>query len=138
LTRLGDSREAARYFEHVEQVQRQRLADRRRMLSLDALREEAALRAREGDHNGASALWRQVIGLDPQRASDHVGLAEALANAGRLDAAIEEYERAATLGADPVVYRRLADLYAKAGRAPDAARARLRYEAALGGGSPTR
>lgn len=138
LTRLGDSREAARYFERVEQVQRQRLADRRRTLSLDALREEAALRAREGDHSGASALWQQVIGLDPQRASDHVGLAGALANAGRLDAAIEEYERAARLGADPVVYRRLADLYARAGRAPDAARARLRYEAALGGGSPTR
>jgi tetratricopeptide (TPR) repeat protein len=61
-----------------------------------------------------------------------------LANAGRLDAAIEEYERAAALGADPVVYRRLADLYDKAGRAPDAARARLMYEAALGGGSTPR
>jgi tetratricopeptide (TPR) repeat protein len=138
LTRLGDSREAARYFERVEQVQRRRLADRRKTLSLDALREEAALRAREGDHDGASALWQQVIRLDPQRASDRVGLAEALANAGRLDAAIEEYERAATLGTDPVVYRRLADLYAKAGRAPDAARARLMYEAALGGGSTAR
>jgi superkiller protein 3 len=138
LTRLGDSRDAGRYFEHVEHAQRQRLADRRRALSLDALREEAALRARENDHNGASALWQQVIRLDPQRASDHIGLAGALANAGRLDAAIEEYERAAALGADPVVYRRLADLYDKAGRAPDAARARLMYEAALGGGSTPR
>jgi len=44
LTRLGNSREAARHFEHVEQVQRQRLADRRRQLLLDTLREEAALR----------------------------------------------------------------------------------------------
>ena len=44
LTRLGNAREAARYFEHVEQVQRQRLADRRRQLLLDTLREEAALR----------------------------------------------------------------------------------------------
>ena len=138
LTRLGDSREAARYFERVEQVQRQRLADRRRTLSLDALREEAALRATEGDHTRASALWQQVIRLDPKRASDHVGLAGALAGAGRLDAAIEEYERAAALGADPVVYRLLADLYAKAGRAPDAARARVMYEAALGGGSTAR
>lgn len=138
LTRLGDSRDAARHFERVEEVQRQRLADRRRTLSLDAMREEAALRARQGDHEGASALWRQVIRLDPQRASDHVGLAAALAQAGRFDAAIEEYERAATLGADPVVYRQLADLYAKAGRAQDAARARLMYEAALGGGSTAR
>lgn len=44
LTRLGNSREAAPYFERVEQVQRQRLADRRRQLLLDIQREEAALR----------------------------------------------------------------------------------------------
>ena len=37
LARLGNGRDAARYFEHVEQVQRQRLADRRRTLSIDAL-----------------------------------------------------------------------------------------------------
>jgi tetratricopeptide (TPR) repeat protein len=138
LTRLGNDRDAARYFERVERVQRERLADRRRTLSLDTLREEAALRAREGDHDRATALWRQVIQLDPQHASDHVALAGALAGAGQLDAAIEEYERAATLGADPVVYRLLADLYAKAGRTPDAARARVRYESALAGGRTAR
>ena len=44
LTRLGNSREAAPYFARVEQVQRQRLADRRRQLLLDIQREEAALR----------------------------------------------------------------------------------------------
>jgi tetratricopeptide (TPR) repeat protein len=44
LTRLGNGREAAPYFERVEQVQRQRLADRRRQLLLDIQREEAARR----------------------------------------------------------------------------------------------
>ena len=44
LTRLGNAREAAPYFERVEQVQRQRLAERRRQLLLDIQREEAALR----------------------------------------------------------------------------------------------
>jgi superkiller protein 3 len=44
LTRLGKGREAAPYFERVEQVQRQRLADRRRQLLLDIQREEKALR----------------------------------------------------------------------------------------------
>jgi tetratricopeptide (TPR) repeat protein len=44
LTRLGKGREAAPYFERVEQVQRQRLAERRRQLLLDIQREEAALR----------------------------------------------------------------------------------------------
>lgn len=138
LTRLGRGREAAPYFEQVERVQRQRQADRRRTLSLDALREEAALRAGEHDHDRAAALWRQVIQQDPRRASDHAGLAAALAGAGRLDAATEEYERAARLGADPIVYRRLADLYTQTGRAPDAARARVLYEEALRGGSTGR
>jgi len=45
LTRLGNSRDAARHFEHVEQVQQQRLSDRRRKLLLDTLREEAATRS---------------------------------------------------------------------------------------------
>ena len=67
------------------------------------------------------------------RASNHAGLAAALASAGQDDAAIVEYERAAALGAEPAVYRQLANLYAKIGRAPDAARARVRYEAALQG-----
>jgi len=44
LTRVGNGREAARYFEHVQQVQRQRQTDRRRQLLLDIQREEAALR----------------------------------------------------------------------------------------------
>ena len=41
LTRLGNDRDAAPHFEHVEQVQRQRLAERRQKLQLDILREEA-------------------------------------------------------------------------------------------------
>ena len=63
LTRLGNGRDAARYFERVEQVQRQRLADRRRKLSLDTLREEAALRARsttttaQPNSGGRSSNW---------------------------------------------------------------------------------
>jgi tetratricopeptide (TPR) repeat protein len=91
LTRLGKGREAAPYFARVEQVQRQRLADRRQTLSLDTLREEADLRSREGQYDRAAALWHQ-----------------------------------------------LADLYAKAGRTQDAARARVMYEAALRGGSAVR
>ena len=63
LTRLGNSREATPYFERVEQVQRQRLADRRQTLSLDTLREEADLRSREGQYDRAAALWRQLADL---------------------------------------------------------------------------
>ena len=49
---------------------------------------------------------------------------------GRFDAAIALYEKALTVDSDPVVYSRLADLYAKVGRALDAARARALYEKA--------
>jgi tetratricopeptide (TPR) repeat protein len=63
LTRLGKGREAAPYFARVEQVQRQRLADRRQTLSLDTLREEADLRSREGQYDRAAALWRQLADL---------------------------------------------------------------------------
>lgn len=61
---------------------------------------------------------------------------------GRFDTAIALYEKALAIEADPAVYGRLADLYAKVGRAPDAARARALYEKALQGdrasGSPAR
>jgi len=50
---------------------------------------------------------------------------------GRVDAAIALYEQALAVESDPVVYGRLADLYAKAGRAADAIRARAMYEKAL-------
>ncbi len=63
LTRLGNARDAARYFEHVQQVQQQRQAERRRTLSLDTLREEADLRSRERQYDRAAALWGQLAEL---------------------------------------------------------------------------
>ena len=131
LTRAGNSEEAKQYFSRVEQAQRQTLADRRRALSLDVLKEEAALRTSEGNYERAAALWEQVLTREPGRASNHARFAAVLASAGRIDAAIERYEKALTLGAEPAAYLHLAELYSKAGRAPDAARARLMYEKAL-------
>ena len=92
LMRLGNTQEAARELERVEQAQRQMLADRRRNMSLDVLKEEAALRAAEGNYG----------------------------------AAIDLYEKAITLGADPAVHRELAALSLKVGRIDDAARAKAR------------
>ena len=109
------------------------LADRRRNMSLDVLKEEAALRAAEGNYDRAAALWQQAIDQEPGRPANHLGLAAALAGAGRIDAAIAHYEKAVALGADPVVYRQLAELYAKVGRIDDAARASAMYERALQG-----
>ncbi|HXH25873.1 MAG TPA: tetratricopeptide repeat protein [Vicinamibacterales bacterium] len=141
LLRLGRADAAAEEFERVAEAQRRMIAERRRDMTLDVLREEAALRAAEGHHGRAVDLWRQVIGREPERPSNHLGLARALLDAGRVDEAISEYERAAELGAEPAVYLQLADLYAKAGRMTDAARARTRYQRALpadGAGSRAR
>ena len=107
LARLGKKEEAAEHFARVEQAQRQMLSDRRRTLSYDVLKEEAALRASEG----------------------------------RFDTAIELYEKAIALGAEPAVYGQLATLYARVGRSPDAARAKAMYEKAMQdsrAGSPAR
>jgi tetratricopeptide (TPR) repeat protein len=92
LMRTGNAQEAAREFDRVQQAQRQALADRRRSMSLDVLKEEAALRIAEGNYGAAIAL----------------------------------YEKAITSGADPAVYRQLAELYMKVGRVDDAARAKAR------------
>ena len=92
LMRSGNTQGAAREFDRVEQAQRQALADRRRSMSLDVLKEEAALRTAEGNYGAAIAL----------------------------------YEKAITFGADPGVYRQLAELYMKVGRVDDAARAKAR------------
>jgi tetratricopeptide (TPR) repeat protein len=50
---------------------------------------------------------------------------------GRFDAAIALYEKALAIESDPTSYGRLADLYARVGRALDAARARALQEKAL-------
>lgn len=50
---------------------------------------------------------------------------------GRFDTAIALYEKALAVDSDPAVYTLLADLYAKVGRALDAARARAMSEKAL-------
>lgn len=96
LARLGRTDEAATHFARVEQEQRQMVADSRRILSHDTLKEEAALRVAEG----------------------------------RFETAITLYEKALGVGPDADVYRRLADLYTRVGRASDAARARAMYEKA--------
>jgi tetratricopeptide (TPR) repeat protein len=133
LQRVGNTREAALEFDRVEQAQRREIEERRRALTLDTLKEEAMLRMAEGSYDRAAALWRQAIEREPERASNHLQLAAALASADRTGMAIEEYETALRLGADPLVYRQLADLYASAGRPADAARARALYTRALQG-----
>jgi Flp pilus assembly protein TadD len=106
LMRLGNTEEAAREFERVEQAQRQTLAARRREMTLDVMKEEAALRTAEGNYDRAIE---------------------------QLEAAAKLQSRDSAARTDPEIYRRLAELYAKVGRVEDAARATSMYTRARQG-----
>ena len=97
------------------------------MLRKDALRAAAATRPEE-----AVAAWQKVVDTDPKSVSDRVALANALAQAGRLEAAVGQLEAASRLDdSDRETYRQLAELYSKLGRASDSARARQTYQRLL-------
>ena len=63
LLQLGRPAEAAPHFTYVEQAQRQLLADRRRTLSSDVLKEEAALRVAEGQLEAAVTLYEKALAV---------------------------------------------------------------------------
>jgi tetratricopeptide (TPR) repeat protein len=131
LQRSGRAEEGGRELAEFQKLLTQKTEDRRRTMALGVIKEEAALRSSEGAWDRAIALWQQAIDQEPGSASNHAALAEALAGAGRLDPAVQQYERAAALGGSADVYRQLAALYGKLGRSDDSARARDRYAQAL-------
>jgi tetratricopeptide (TPR) repeat protein len=131
LQRSGQREAGARELAIFQQLQAQQVEARRRSLGLGVIKEEAALRAAEGAFDRAAALWQQAIEREPGVASNHAALAAALAAGGSLDQAAQQYERAAALGGSADVYRQLAAVYGKLGRADDSARAHARYEQAL-------
>ena len=130
LMRSGRAADAAAHLEAFDRLRAEATNLRRREMAVGVLKEEAALRVSEGAHERAVALWQQVVREEPGVAANHVGLAAALAAAGQLPTAIEQYERAASLNAGPHVYLELAALYDRLRRTEDAVGARDRYERA--------
>ena len=84
LMRSGRTQEAAREFDRVEEAQRRALAERRRNMSLDVLKEEAALRAAEGRYDRAIELYEKAatLGSDP---AVYRQLADLYSKRGRID-----------------------------------------------------
>jgi tetratricopeptide (TPR) repeat protein len=82
--RLGKTQDAAREFDRVEEAQRRAFAERRRNMSLDVLKEEAALRAAEGRYDRAIELYEKAVTLssDPAVYRELAGLYSKL---GRID-----------------------------------------------------
>ena len=83
LVRLGRTQEAAEHFKRVEQAQRQMIADRRRTLSHDVLKEEAALRTAEGRFEAAIALYEQALLVTAADPSVYQHLASLYSKVGR-------------------------------------------------------
>ena len=83
LVRLGRTQEASEHFVRVEQAQRQMLADRRRSLSHDVLKEEAALRAAEGRFDTAIALYEEALAVTADDPSVYGQLAVLYSKVGR-------------------------------------------------------
>lgn len=131
LRDAGRAEESAAHLRAFHDLQTQAVHERRSTMTLDVLKEEAALRTAEGAHDAAAALWERIVQQQPGEASHHVSLAAALAASGRAEAAAARYEHAAALGGQPQVYKALASLYASMGRTRESAAALDRYEQAL-------
>jgi tetratricopeptide (TPR) repeat protein len=131
LTRLSRQAEAAPHLAEYARLQAAATLQRRQKMTMDVLREEAALRTRNGETKRAIELWRQAVADEPDNAANHAGLASALAADDQLAAAIASYEEAVKRGGSARVYRDLATLYERADRPQDARRALESYERAL-------
>jgi tetratricopeptide (TPR) repeat protein len=128
LMRAGRSEDGARELAAFARMQAAAAEGRRRTMAVAVLREEALLRASEGDVDRAATLWRKAIEAEPDVAAHHASLGAVLADSGRPVDALPHLERAAALGGPPDVYRRLAAIYTQLGRQEDSAAARARYE----------
>ncbi len=128
LVRLGRVEEGRTHLAEFQRLRDAALADQRRTFAFEQLRRDAALRAGEGRHDLAAEIWRQVVAIEPENATHRVALADALAQSGQVEAAANELEAAATAAGDAGIYRQLADLYKRLGRAEESARARAAAE----------
>lgn len=84
LMRLGETQEAAEEFARVEEAQRRAFAERRRNMSRDVLKEEAALRAAEGQYDRAIELYERAATLSSDPAV-YRELAALYSKRGRID-----------------------------------------------------
>jgi tetratricopeptide (TPR) repeat protein len=82
FARLGRSGEAAREFDRVESAQREAVAERRRSMAVDVLKEEAAMRAAEGSYLRAVELYERAVALG-RDAALYEQLAELYSKLGR-------------------------------------------------------
>jgi predicted Zn-dependent protease len=107
-------------------------AEGRREFELDALRRQAAVRAREGDDvAGALEGLERAAALDPESSRSHRDLGVALLRARRAAEAIDHLQRAQQIEETADGFAQLADAYAAIGNAEESARMRAAYRESL-------
>jgi tetratricopeptide (TPR) repeat protein len=132
LDRLGRPDESREQLAEYDKLRAAANSDFRHGFEVEMLRQDAQRATAAGGPEEAVAAWQKVVDGEPKSASDRVALANALARAGRPEAAVEQLEAASRLDdSDKDIYRQLAELYSTLGRASDSARARQTYQRLL-------
>jgi tetratricopeptide (TPR) repeat protein len=126
LVRSGRGDEAAPHLQTFARLQALALEKRRHGIELSTARLDAVALTEKGEFDRGVAAWTRILAEWPDIGANHAGLAAALAGLGQLDTAAAHYERAVALGADTSVYRQLAALYERMGRADAAAATRAK------------
>jgi tetratricopeptide (TPR) repeat protein len=132
LMRAGKVDEGKAELEMFGAQQADAEAQGRREFEIDALRRQAASRAREGDVAAALAGFERAAALDPQSSRSHRDLGVALLRAKRSREAVKELEAAQQIEASEEGFVYLADAYAAVGNTEEAARQRGQREEFVG------
>jgi tetratricopeptide (TPR) repeat protein len=128
LLRSGRQEEAAKEFDAFERLQAEVGKATRDMRRLGVLHVEAGVLAESGRCAEAIDVRTRLIELEPKVANHHVELAACLIRLGQYEPATEALERAGALGAPPMVFQWLADIYAELGRRQDSEKAAREFK----------
>jgi tetratricopeptide (TPR) repeat protein len=126
LGRAGRSEEAAPHLATFARLQQLAVEEQRGRIELSTARLDAGTLVDKGQFDEAVKVWTRILANGPETATNHAGLAAALAGLGQLEDAAAHYERALSLDAGPTLYREAAAFYEKTGRPDAAARTRER------------
>jgi tetratricopeptide (TPR) repeat protein len=110
LLRLGRTEEGQQELGAFQRVQAEAAAARARGLELGALKREASISAKSGDHVKAVALLRSALALEPDAVS-HLNLGLALLDARQPAEAAEHFKAAIALNGPIEAHLHLADAY---------------------------
>jgi tetratricopeptide (TPR) repeat protein len=116
LIRLGRGDEGTAALEEFRRLQAAAQAAANQEWELKLLRQSVQARLDAGDFGAAADLLQQLVSRQPDAAINYVNLGIALERAGRYEAAIDAYQKAAALVADANVHGRLATAYGALGR----------------------